>query len=244
MTEGDWLECADPHDLLRFIEGKASDRKLLLFVCACYRRIWYQRLMLGRPVRRLVQCVERYVEGEVSGHKLGVTREAARRAWRRLDTLQSPGEELGAWATAETVSIADVERAIDRVVLDGAQAARSALPARSAGPDSWETQAARHAAWQAAETDERQAQADLLRDLLGNPFQHVRLRPEWLHANGGCVVRLAQAVYLDQRFDGLQVLSDALLDAGCDDEAMIAHCHSPLPHARGCWLLDALLGKT
>ena len=40
----------------------------------------------------------------------------------------------------------------------------------------------------------------------------------------------------------LAVLADALLDAGCDDEALIAHCREPGPHARGCWAVDAILG--
>jgi hypothetical protein len=38
------------------------------------------------------------------------------------------------------------------------------------------------------------------------------------------------------------VLRDALMDAGCEDEAVLAHLLEPT-HVRGCWVLDLLLGK-
>jgi hypothetical protein len=34
------------------------------------------------------------------------------------------------------------------------------------------------------------------------------------------------------------------MDAGCDDESLLAHCRSSDRHFRGCWAIDALLGKT
>jgi hypothetical protein len=34
-----------------------------------------------------------------------------------------------------------------------------------------------------------------------------------------------------------------LLDAGCNDEELLAHCRSEGPHARGCWALDLILGR-
>src|SRR5437764_318202 len=37
--------------------------------------------------------------------------------------------------------------------------------------------------------------------------------------------------------------ADALMDAGCADEEVVAHCQGPGPHARGCWVVDWLLGK-
>ena len=39
------------------------------------------------------------------------------------------------------------------------------------------------------------------------------------------------------------MLADALDDAGCSDAGVLAHCRGPGEHARGCWLLDGLLGK-
>jgi hypothetical protein len=39
------------------------------------------------------------------------------------------------------------------------------------------------------------------------------------------------------------VLGDALEEAGCADGVILGHCRGAGPHARGCWLLDLLLGK-
>jgi hypothetical protein len=41
----------------------------------------------------------------------------------------------------------------------------------------------------------------------------------------------------------LAILADALLDAGCDNKALIRHCRGGGPHVRGCWVIDLVLGK-
>jgi hypothetical protein len=88
------------------------------------------------------------------------------------------------------------------------------------------------------------ADADLLRDVFGNPFQGVLIDPTWLAWGGGAVRHLAQAIYEERRFRDLFVLADALEEAGCADAAVLDHCRQYWGHARGCWVLDALLGKT
>ena len=41
----------------------------------------------------------------------------------------------------------------------------------------------------------------------------------------------------------MAILTDALMDAGCDDEEILGHCRGKGPHVRGCWAVDLLLGK-
>jgi hypothetical protein len=90
---------------------------------------------------------------------------------------------------------------------------------------------------------ERAAQCHLLRDIVGNPFRPAAFDTAWLLADDGRVPRIARAIYEEERFDGLPVLADALLDAGCDDEAIVAHLREPGPDVRGCWALDLCLGR-
>jgi hypothetical protein len=54
---------------------------------------------------------------------------------------------------------------------------------------------------------------------------------------------LAQAIYDERAFEHLPVLADALEEAGCTDAAILGHCRQPGPHARGCWVVDLLVGR-
>jgi hypothetical protein len=69
----------------------------------------------------------------------------------------------------------------------------------------------------------------------------VTLDPSWRTST---VVALAEGIYADRAFDRLPILADALQDAGCGNEDMLAHCRSDGPHARGCWVVDLILGKS
>ena len=82
--------------------------------------------------------------------------------------------------------------------------------------------------------------ADAVRDVFGNPFRPVAFDPAWRTPR---VLALAQAVYEERAFDRLPILADALEEAGCDNAALLAHCREPGLHARGCWAVDAVLGK-
>jgi hypothetical protein len=88
--------------------------------------------------------------------------------------------------------------------------------------------------------EERRQQACLLRCIFGNPFRPVTLDP---NLRTTTVLALARSIYDERAFDPLPILADALRDAGCDNEAMLAHCPGAGPHARGCWVVDLVLGK-
>jgi hypothetical protein len=91
---------------------------------------------------------------------------------------------------------------------------------------------------------ENRNQANLIRDIFGNPSHPVAVEPAWLAWNYGTVPAIARRIYEERAFHDLPILADALEDAGCADADLLAHCRGPGPHARGCWALDLLLGKT
>jgi hypothetical protein len=87
-------------------------------------------------------------------------------------------------------------------------------------------------------------QCILLRDIFDSlHFKPGAIDPHWFAWNGGIVRKLAQAIYDEHRFGDLPILADALEEAGCTDEAILSHCRQPGEHVRGCWVVDALLGK-
>ena len=81
---------------------------------------------------------------------------------------------------------------------------------------------------------------DLLRCIFGNPFRPVAFADSW---RSETALALASGIYADHAFDRLPILADALEEAGCDHPDVLAHCRSPGPHARGCWVVDGVLGK-
>lgn len=83
--------------------------------------------------------------------------------------------------------------------------------------------------------------ADAYRDAFPNPFVPLEWQPEWFTST---VRDLAAHIYAERDFSTMPMLGDALMDAGCDHQLIQQHCHSTKPHARGCWVVDAILGKS
>jgi hypothetical protein len=92
-----------------------------------------------------------------------------------------------------------------------------------------------------AEAKERSRQADLLRDLFGNPFRPVTFDPAWRTPG---VWAIAQTIYDERAFNRMSELANALEMVGCTDSDFLTHCCQPGPHVRGCWVVDAILGKS
>src|SRR5262249_16188201 len=97
--------------------------------------------------------------------------------------------------------------------------------------------------WVAAVRSAEKELVPLLRDIVGNPFRPVTVDPAWLAWHGGTVVKLAHAIYDERAFERLPVLADALEEAGCTNADILNHCRQPGEHVRGCWVVDAILGK-
>jgi hypothetical protein len=234
MTEVEWLACTDPKPMLAFVGGKASSRKLRLFAVACCRMIW--PLITNVRSRKSVEMSEACAD-DPSKHKVMIAaakgaKNAISYTHSRLTYPEWMGVAIG-FIAARDCALADAREAAHSV---------TGLITRVAWPDH--------------ESSARNSVA-FLRDIIGDPFRPSRSLPSAvLNWNGGTVCRIARGIYDEHAFDRLPILHDALLDAGCNDEAILAHCrerapHIPGcwfidpsgPHVRGCWVVDLLLGK-
>ena len=104
--------------------------------------------------------------------------------------------------------------------------------------------AAHPSALHAAESVAPLHEVTAFRDIIHNPFRAPLIPRTVLTWNDGTVPRIAQGIYDGRAFDRMPILHDALLDAGCDDEDILAHCRGAGPHVRGCWVIDLILGKS
>jgi hypothetical protein len=98
MNEAEWLACDDPLPMMEFLSGKASERKLRLFACACCRRIWH--LLKDPRSRRAAEVSEQYADGIASEAEL---REAGIAADAAADDTHGEGAEA-ADAAADVVN--------------------------------------------------------------------------------------------------------------------------------------------
>jgi hypothetical protein len=247
MTEAEWLACSSPTAMLNYLDNKASNRKLRLFACACCRRFWH---LLTEELRKAVEVGENFADGLASAEELDAASGASG---------NGGAVEAATWTATKAQSSAAAMYAI-------------AFDHRYPAPDMPEPTAAHHraAAYKAARgaaegsaialakaamgsvsfvqlrrafRPERREQAVLLRDIFGNPFRPVSLDPSWLNWNGGMVPKIAKAIYGERRSEDLHVLADALMNAGCGNEEILTHCRGHVSHARGCWVIDQVLGK-
>ena len=226
MTEAEWRACDDPERMLRQLKCLSSRRKSILFSSACAHSIW--DMIPDKRSREAILFTERCADDPYSATELARISNDVYDAY--VDWRGDLSEQswyyvgLGALGAAQiaVATITEPER-IAEVIVCCEYASRLA----NGGSDS--------------HGDVSAGQAQLLRDIVGNPFRPVAADPRWLTPT---VTALAAGIYADRAFDRMPVLADALEDAGCDDVDVLGHCRGPGPHVRGCWVVDLLLGKT
>ena len=98
----------------------------------------------------------------------------------------------------------------------------------------------RRAEFRRPDRDLPELPAQIAFDIFGHPYKPISFDQRWLTT---AVNALAAGIVADAAFDRLQILADALEDAGCDNAEMLAHARGPGPHCRGCWVLDTVRGK-
>jgi hypothetical protein len=98
-----------------------------------------------------------------------------------------------------------------------------------------------HLAFRYFGPDTHAANADFLRDVIGNPFRPAAVEAAWRTST---VLGLCRQMYESRDFGAMPILADALQDAGCDSDDVLNHCRGEGGHVRGCWVVDLLSGRT
>jgi hypothetical protein len=243
MTESTWLTATDPLAMSAHLGTRFSKRKQRLFACAWLREEaqgmiappeWNaeddsglprgpyetEAKLCGIALRDALSLAERFADGKSSDHEREGARACAMQwgsAWASYDVGFSYAGYLAAAAneTGKTIlgTIFDQNPYRGDEVGDAARAAV------------------------------RERQANLIREIVGNPFRPVSIPSHWLRYNDGILLKLARQIYHNRDHALMPFLADALLDAGCGDEMLLAHCRAPNNHVLGCWVVDRLLGK-
>jgi hypothetical protein len=240
MTEADWLNCASAtQPVFRWLNRvrKRSDRKFFLAAAAAVRHIvgWLE------DPRSLaaIEVLERFADGDATVNE----REAAYRA----------ALEVGFGADSPLREAADAPTQIPDETwkrTHAAMAASYAIATNMPGHKAWYN--AYNAMYYALMTEKRGTmnpwQAELLREIFGNPFRPTGFDARW---RTSAVTNLAQSAYAERVLphgrlheERLSVLADALEEAGCNEAELLAHLRRPGEHFRGCWALDLVLGKS
>jgi hypothetical protein len=213
MAETQALAGAELRALLKQLATPRSLRKMRLAACACCRRAWW--LLVSERSRRAVALAERRADGLADESRLeSAYLDARKAAAQHTDPARQAAARLA--AAAADPYLRRPNRAHGLVAdLDG-------LATQSAGHGPF-----------------NESFRALVADVVGPP-DRPDFNPEWRTAT---VVSLVRRVLEERDELAMLVLADAVEEAGCDDDELLAHCRGPGPHARGCWVMDLLLEK-
>jgi AcrR family transcriptional regulator len=239
MTEHEWLACRTPKAMLRALGKSPGGRKMQHFICGVGRLIWNH--FPNEDFEQVLALQEQAIDVEANEQDVtkgfDFVRKQHRRRWERMDVPQEIEQVM--MHVLEAATVYDPRNGV-RAVLEWGELAVAAAAARGD---------------KTATREEFQEQVcDLLRDLFPPRTREYRQLPAF--AGGGVLFPsgetfhvpetarlIAAGIHADQAFDRLPILADALEDANCGDRPLLDHLRHPKAHRRGCWALDAVLGR-
>jgi hypothetical protein len=222
LTEEEWHISNDPQAMLGVLRGcaVATERKCRLYACTC-AELAISQLPNRADYQHILTIAEKTAEGSA----------------QHIEVQDASKEGISLEINSTTRTIARIAAAVsctlERESYTGACRVLDDLL---------------HEDLAALELVKRELYAHLLRCIFGNPyrgykvgFRPVALNPAWRTSDA---IALARGIYDDRAFDRMPILADALQDAGCDNDDILTHCRDTRsPHARGCWVVDLVLGK-
>ncbi|QJW98768.1 hypothetical protein [Frigoriglobus tundricola] len=242
-AEAAWFTCTDPRPMCALLRGKERGRKFRLFASACCRRIAH--LLTDDRSHHALDLFERFLDGELTMTEYAYGERAAAEACAAQARIAGGNETARGTSEADRVRLFACMFAAQAVTDCYGPVASAAVDCcgalRGHATADIRDEARMRETGERIEAAERAAQAELLRDIFGNPIYPIALDPTWRTT---LVVTLAQKMYAARDFGAMPDLADALQDAGCENERVLSHCrYSDRAHTRGCWLIDLVLGK-
>jgi len=239
MTEADWMESSDVVFMLEYLKPDGRERKTWLLKCAYCRDAWH--LLSDSDSRHAIEVAERIADGSVTTQELNNALREANRAVGRA-SYQGGGIHDAAYPAHTAAHAAYCTASNSELFAVGIARAVCIALASAAGVTGRHQRYSRESKgnYDAAQIHARAELAKLTRCVVGNPLRPVTLDPFWLTST---VTALATGIYEQRAFDRLPILADALQEAGCENEDVLSHCRGEGPHARGCWVIDLILGK-
>ena len=253
MTEAEWLACTDPQPMLELLRRKASDRKIRLFAVACCRRVWAS--LEHEEFREAVRKAESFADGLVDRTEMLQAHQRALPIFVHLhDDANGPRRDNGPGAALTASCFPSPRKSLLERILDilddpwwedemdkGDRLAPALVTSRHAARAAADLQGERTVLESSVTMAEHREQTSLVRCLFGNPFRPRPAGAAWLTREAR---ELADGIYAERAFGRLPLLADVLEASGCTNADLIEHCRSGGEHARGCWAVDLLLGKS
>jgi hypothetical protein len=246
MTEEDWLHTPRVSEMVRvqrlWDSTRVNERTLRLLVAASLRRILV--VFSDDDCHRACLALENYADGKTAYDELE----------RLADHAKATAEIL--LGTDKAITAASlVAEAVDSGLHSDRPSEHFDNPLRNARsnyvmtlmPAAMAVAFVKHGiaddhGFQTTMQNEMGLQADLLRDVVGNPYQPLpALDPAW---RSSTIMRAAHRLYDDRLFDRLPEIADALEDCGCTSAAILDHLRQSRAHTRGCWALDLVRVQT
>lgn len=237
-----WNDSQSSGEMLRLLYGlavKVAPRKLRLFGIECCLRI--RGFTKDADCQRAIEYCEAMIEQSVADDELMDFRQQLdERRLRIINRLER--SDVDEWAVAASMHLLQTDR--EYFTDTGTVSSnRVGSMAASAG--------VRTGRDLNSISDVRQndldnfaeiinGQAELLNEIVGNPFEAIQLETGWLTEQ---VVRLAKEHDRTPSRELMLELHDALQQTGCNDEKTLSHCLASHLHPRGCWLIDLLIGE-
>jgi hypothetical protein len=213
--------------MLRHLEQSChSICRLQLAACACCRLVW--GLLPDRRCRRAVRFAEWRAQGIASQKEIADALEDAMEAADEADTRPGSEAAQAALRTLAGPPFVEVARHVSWLLAWQRTLAM-------AGPMKWEQ------VWTASYQGAEKRLCSLLRRFFPSPSP-LPGSPAWLAWECGPVVGLTRTIASGRR-ELLPILADALEEAGCQSEEVLAHLRRPDGHAEDCWLVRLVLGE-